>query len=82
MRPAKIEGIEEVQLVVCNVRGVDLLFTSDGKLLPNQGSGGHIYYIDSAGEPRYKTFRTSFLVDYKKLKIVDYDDFLKRLERD
>jgi hypothetical protein len=65
MKAAKINGIEEVNLVIRNVDGNDLLFTSDGKLLSNQGSGGHFYYIDVNGVPRYKTFRTSFLVDHK-----------------
>lgn len=58
---------EEVHLEIRDVNGVDMLFTSDGKLLANQGSNGHIYYVD--GNPRYKTFRTSFLVDRKKVTI-------------
>lgn len=65
MRPAKIKGIEEIKLIIRNVDGLDLLFTEDGKLLANQGSGGHFYYIGE--NPRYKTFRTSFLVDHKKV---------------
>jgi hypothetical protein len=57
---------EEATIEIRNVNGVDLLFTSDGKLIANQGDGGHIYYV--AGNPRYKTFRTSFLVDNRKVK--------------
>ena len=62
MKPAKIKGVEEVRLVIRNVNGSDLIFTEDGKLLANQGSGGHFYYMGD--NPRYKTFRTSFLVDH------------------
>ena len=58
--------LEQVSLEIRNVNGVDLLFTSDGKLLANQGNAGHIYYVD--GNPRYKTFRTSFLIDNKNIK--------------
>jgi len=78
MKLAKIKGIEEVDLVVCNVNGNDLLFTSDGKLLANQGSGGHIWYIE--GSIRYKTFRTSVLVDHKSVKVDDnfLNDLLKK----
>jgi hypothetical protein len=77
MKPAKIKGIEEIELVICNVNGNDLLFTSDGKLLANQGSGGHIYYIP--GSIRYKTFRTSLLVDHKTVKVDD--NFLTNLQK-
>lgn len=65
MQPVKVKGVEEVSLVIRNVNGQDLIFTSDGKLLANQGIGGHIYYIGD--NPRYKTFRTSFLVDHNKV---------------
>ncbi len=65
MRPAKIKDVEEVKLVIRNVNGLDLIFTEDGKLLANQGSGGHFYYIGE--NPRFKTFRTSFLVDHKSV---------------
>lgn len=58
--------LEEVTLEIRNVNGVDLLFTSDGKLLANQGSEGHVFYIHE--NIRYKTFRTSFLIDNKKVK--------------
>jgi len=73
MKPVVIENVEEVSLVIRNVDGLDLLFTSDGKLLSNQGSGGHFYYIGE--NPRYKTFRTSFLVDHKA---VDTGESLKK----
>lgn len=65
MKAAKIKGVEEVKLVIRNVDGNDLIFTSDGKLLANQGSGGHFYYIGE--NPRFKTFRTSFLVDHRNV---------------
>jgi hypothetical protein len=65
MKPIKIEGVEEVNLVIRNVNGIDTIFTSDGKLLANQGAAGHFYYIGD--NPRYKTFRTAFLVDGKKV---------------
>ena len=60
-------------MVICNVDGNDMIFTSDGKLLANQGSGGHIYYIGE--NPRFKTFRTSFLVDHDNVR--GNDNFLK-----
>ena len=63
MKAVKVKDIEEVNLVIRNVDGNDLIFTSDGKLLANQGYGGHFYYIGE--NPRFKTFRTSFLVDHK-----------------
>ena len=62
MKAASIKDIEEISLVIRNVDGNDLIFTSDGKLLANQGYGGHFYYIGE--NPRFKTFRTSFLVDH------------------
>lgn len=62
---ASVEGFEEVNLEIRNVNGVDMLFTSDGKVLANQSPAGHYYYIGD--NPRYKTFRTSFLVDGKKV---------------
>ena len=77
MKLAKIKGIEEIELVICNVNGNDLLFTSDGKLLANQGSGGHFYYIP--GSIRYQTFRTSLLVDHKTVKVDD--NFLTNLQK-
>ena len=67
MKKAIVKNIEEVRLIIRNVKGMDLLFTEDGKLLANQGSGGHFYYIDVQGEPRYKTFRTAFFVDHDKV---------------
>ena len=66
MKPVKLDdAVETVNLVIRNVEGNDLIFTSDGKLLANQGAGGHFYYIGE--NPRYKTFRTSFLVDHDKV---------------
>lgn len=65
MKAVKLKQFEEVKLVIRNVNGIDLLFTEDGKLLANQGDGGHFYYIGE--NPRYKTFRTSFLVDHKNV---------------
>lgn len=76
MKSAKIQGIEEVELVICNVDGLELVFTSDGKLLPNQGCTGHFYYVN--GNERYKTLRTAFIVDHRKIKVKDADDFLVR----
>ncbi len=67
MKAAKIKGVEEINLVIRNVDGNDLLFTEDGKLLANQGIGGHFYYIGE--NPRYKTFRTAFLVDHKSVDV-------------
>lgn len=65
MKPVKVEGYEEVYLEIRDVNGVDTLFTSDGKVLANQSATGHYFYIGD--NPRYKTFRTSFLVDGKKV---------------
>ena len=74
MKPVKLDdAVETVNLVIRNVEGNDLIFTSDGKLLANQGAGGHFYYIGE--NPRYKTFRTSFLVDHDK---VDTGGVLKK----
>jgi hypothetical protein len=75
MKQVKINDVKEVKLIIRNVNGMDLLFTDDGKLLANQGSGGHFYYIDVQGEPRYKTFRTAFFVDHDK---VDTGESLKK----
>ena len=61
MKSVKVEGYEEVSLVIRSVNGIETLFTTDGKLLANQGDGGHIFY--QGDNPRYKTFRTAFLVD-------------------
>jgi hypothetical protein len=55
------EGVEIVKLAVRKVNGVDMLFTSDGKMLANQGCEGHFFYVGD--NPRYTTFRTAFLVD-------------------
>lgn len=65
IKPVQIKGVEEVHLVIRNVNNVDTLFTSDGKLIANQGCEGHFFYIGD--NPRYKTFRTSFLVDGVKV---------------
>ena len=70
-----MKGVEEVRLVIRNHNGMDLLFTEDGKLLANQGDRGHFYYIDVNNQPRYKTFRTSFLVDHKN---VDTGEAIKK----
>jgi hypothetical protein len=75
MKQVKIENVEEVRLIIRNVNGMDLLFTEDGKVLANQGSNGHFYYIDINDEPRYKTFRTAFFVDHDK---VDTGESLKK----
>ena len=73
MKTVKVTDVEEIGLVIRNVDGLDLVFTEDGKLLSNQGAGGHFYYIGE--NPRYKTFRTSFLVDHIK---VDTGESLKK----
>lgn len=65
MKPVKVEGFEEVNLEIRSVNGIDTIFTSDGKLLANQSAEGHFFYVGN--DPRYKTFRTSFLVDGKKV---------------
>lgn len=65
MKPVKLKGVEEVTLVIRSVNGIETLFTSDGKILANQGAGGHFYYIGD--NPRFKTFRTAFLVDGDKV---------------
>lgn len=72
MKPVKLEEFEEVKLVIRSVNGIDVIFTEDGKILPNQTAEGHIFYVGD--NPRYKTFRTSFLVDGKK---VDMDKAVK-----
>ena len=66
MKPMKVKDVEEVRLVIRNVDGIDLIFTSDGKLLANQGVEGHFYYIGE--NPRFKTFRTAFLVDHMNVE--------------
>ena len=73
MKTVKVSDVEMVSLVIRNVAGNDLIFTSDGKLLSGQGAGDHFYYIGD--NPRYKTFRTSFLVDHSN---VDTGEALKR----
>jgi hypothetical protein len=73
MKAAKIKGVDEVRLVIRNVDGLDLIFTDDGRLLANQGEAGHFYYIGE--NPRYKTFRTAFLVDHVN---VDTGESLKK----
>jgi len=65
MKAVKIKDVKEVKLVIRNVDGNDLIFTDDGRLLANQGCGGHVYYIGE--NPRFKTFRTSFLVDHNNV---------------
>lgn len=67
MKSVRIDGVEEVRLVIRNVDGVDVIFTSDGKILANQGTNGHFYYIGD--NPRYKTFRTALLVDHDKVDV-------------
>lgn len=60
--------IETVSLVVREVNGVDLIFTSDGKLLAGQTDCGHIYsqQIESNGKvERRKSFRATFLFKSK-----------------
>lgn len=68
MKTLSHEGLETVGLEVRSLNGKDALFTTDGKLLANQGESGHIFYLnDSAG--RHKTFRASFLIDNKKVTL-------------
>lgn len=65
MKPVKSKEFEEVKLVIRNYKGNDVLFVvgegGDLKMLPNQSTEGHFYYIGS--NPRWKTFRCSLLVD-------------------
>jgi hypothetical protein len=65
VKPVRIPGVEEVGLVIRNYNGVHTLFTTDGKLLANQGCGGHFFYVGD--NPRFTTFRTAFLVDGVKV---------------
>ena len=60
-----LKGVEEVSIVMREVDGKDLLFTSDGRLIAGQmESTGHVYYQDVEGfEPnrRKKCFRQTFV---------------------
>lgn len=67
MKTVKRPETEEVNLIIRNVNGVDTLFTEDGRLIANQSTEGFFYYVGN--NPRYKTFRTSFLVDHRKVDV-------------
>lgn len=67
MKTVPNAGIEEIGLEVRSLNGRDVLFTTDGRLLANQGENGHIYYLNENG--RHKTFRASFLIDNAKVTL-------------
>lgn len=60
-----LQGIDEVSIVMREVDGKDLLFTSDGKLISGQmEDAGHVYYQNVDGfEPnrKRKCFRQTFV---------------------
>lgn len=67
MKTLSHPGLEVVGLEVRSLNGKDALFTTDGKLLANQGENGHIYYLIENG--RHKTFRASFLIDNNQVTL-------------
>ena len=69
MKTLSHPGLETVGLEIRSLNGKDALFTTDGKLLANQGETGHIYYVRDDRGRRYKTFRASFLVDNESVTL-------------
>lgn len=59
-----------MEVVVREVNGVEVIFTSDGKMLEGQTDGGHVYYqdIEVAGRTeKRKCFRATFMFQPKKV---------------
>ena len=69
LAPVKIDGLDNVKLVVRNVDGEGVLFTEDGKIVGHQVADmGHYYYMGH-GKERVKMFRATFRVDNMKSDI-------------
>lgn len=61
--------VPTVSLVVREVNGVELIFTTDGKLLAGQTDSGHVYYqdVEIAGKTeKRKCFRSTFMFEPRK----------------
>jgi hypothetical protein len=68
-KAVSIPTLPTVSLVMREVNGVELIFTSDGKLLAGQTDSGHVYYqdIDVRGKTeKKKCFRATFIYGPKE----------------
>lgn len=57
-------NIPTVKIVMREVNGLELLFTSDGKLIAGQVDAGHTHYLnigEKGREERKKCFRATFM---------------------
>lgn len=62
----EVPGVETVDLIVRNINGEGVLFTSDGKMIGQQiAHVGHYFYVGEK-EDRTCTYRASFVVDKMK----------------
>jgi hypothetical protein len=61
--PVGLEGVKKLELVVRNIDGEGVLFTTAGEIIGHQiAHMGHYYYMGH-GRDRVKMFRATFRVD-------------------
>lgn len=66
LAPVDIEGVKKLDLVVRNIDGEGVLFTTTGEIIGHQISHmGHYYYMGH-GKDRVKMYRATFRVDSMK----------------
>jgi len=71
--PVELDGIKELDLVVRNIDGEGVLFTTTGEMIGQQISHMGHYYYQGHGKDRVKMFRATFLVDSMKSDIPNGD---------
>lgn len=61
--PVDLDGVKKLDLVVRNIDGEGVLFTTDGEVIGHQISHmGHYYYMGH-GKDRVRMYRATFRVD-------------------
>ena len=66
LSPVNVDGIERVELVIRNISGEGVIFTSDGRMIGHQIAHMGHYYYQGHGSDRVKMFRATFRVDTMK----------------
>jgi hypothetical protein len=61
--PVKVEGAETVDVIIRNINGEGVIFTTDGKVVGQQVADAGYYYYQGYGPNRKKYYRATFLVD-------------------
>ena len=77
LKAVEIEGTEHVQLMVRNINGEGVIFTSDGKIIGHQISHMGFYYYEGREPNRVKMYRATFLVDSMASDVPNGDNQIK-----